>query len=420
MTEQPAEEDDDYVFLSPVERYSIFNEIYDGRFKLNLEDELFQKSFNELESENTSYRQYLLKLKDVEEQLKQERREAAFKLKQAEEKLKQAEEKLKQERHEAAERKFFSKAGPNLFEPFILKQISNELGPLLFEFVNDNLTPAQKDNVIGVIRRVLGNDLEKCNNLLGVLGLNQNNSDPSLFARSFKCETDWSNDSDTETMSPFKESLDQYTQLAMCFELKDPELEVIVDNILDPVKTIFRNGTFKKPRNVHHYSAIIGPSFMGKTQFSFILARIHPVFYFNFFVERENPQNIYSCFNSYSDELLNILSLDTGILSKTDSSSELSESENLFHKKDLKLFTIGFIWSLIEHSMEFDFSRNDGKWFNHFLETREVSYIALSFNDFYDKMGKIGILFCIHNLLCSCSSFRSRKTIKIHYSNNFY
>jgi hypothetical protein len=78
--------------------------------------------------------------------------------------------------------------------------------------------------------------------LLAVLGLNQNISDPSLSARSFKCETDWSNNSDTETMSPFKESLDQYTQLAMCFELDDPEIESIVANILDPVKSIFRDG----------------------------------------------------------------------------------------------------------------------------------------------------------------------------------
>jgi hypothetical protein len=374
MTEQPPNQDDDG-FLSSFERYLIFNEIYNGRLPpLDPENDLFKKSFKELESENTVYRQYFFKLKQVY--------------------------------HEAAEKKFFSIAGPNLFEPLILKQICNELGPLLFEFVNQNLTPAQKDDVIRIIRRVLGNDLEKCNNLLAVLGLNQNNSDPSLSARSFKCETDWSNDdSDTETMSPFKESLDQYTQLAMCFELDDPELESIVANILDPVKTIFRNGTFKKPLNVHHYSAIIGPSFMGKTQFSFILARIHPVFYFNFFREPEDPQKIYSCFNSYSMELFNILSLDKASLSKFFSPSELSESGNLFYKKDLKLFTIGFIWSLIEHSMKFDFSKKDGKWFNHFLENREVSYTALSFNEFYDKMGKIVILFCIRNLLCSCSSF---------------
>jgi hypothetical protein len=43
--------------------------------------------------------------------------------------------------------------------------------------------------------------------------------------------------------------------------------------------------------------------------------------------------------------------------------------------------------------MKFDFSKNDGKWFNHFLENREVSYTALSLNEFYDKMGKIVICF---------------------------
>jgi hypothetical protein len=404
MTEQPPNQDGDEVFLSPAERYSIFNEIYGRRFNLNLEDNLFEKCFNELKLEITIYRQYLFKLKDLEEKLKQERLEAAFKLKEAEEKLKHAEEKLKQEHREAAERLFFSKAGPNLFEPIILKQVCNELGPLLFEFVKENLSPAQKDDVIRTIRTILENNLEKCNNLLAVLGLNQKNSDPSMSARSFKCETGWLKNSGTKTMSPYKESFNQYTQLAMCYKLNDPELESIVNNILDPVKTIFTVGTFEKPLDVHHYSAIIGPSFMGKTQFSFILARIHPVFYFNFFLEREDSQDIYSCFNSYSVELLKILSLDTTSLSKTVSLSELSESGNLFHKNDLKLFTIGFIWSLIEHSMEFDFSKNDGKWFNHYLENREVSYTALSFTEFYDKMSKIVILFCTLNLFCSCSS----------------
>jgi hypothetical protein len=237
--------------------------------------------------------------------------------------------------------------------------------------------------------------------IIAVLGLNQNISDPSLSTRSFKCETGWLKN---KIMSPYKESFDQYTQLAMCFELKDPELETIVTNILDPVKTIFTDGTFEKPLNVHHYSAIIGPSFMGKTQFSFILARIHPVFYFNFFLDRENSQDIYSCFSSYSKEILKVITMDTEILSKIVKMSRLSESENLFLQEDLKLFTIGFIWSLIEHSMKFDFSKNDGKWFNHYLENREVSYTALSLNEFYDKMGKIVILFCIRNLLCSCSS----------------
>jgi hypothetical protein len=54
-----------------------------------------------------------------------------------------------------------------------------------------------------------------------------------INSRSFKCETGWLKN---KTMSPYKESFDQYTQLAMCFELDDPDLKVIVDNILDPVK----------------------------------------------------------------------------------------------------------------------------------------------------------------------------------------
>jgi hypothetical protein len=65
MTEQPAKQDDDVILLSSFERYSIFNEIYNDRFTLNPEDDLFKMSFKELELVNTFYPQYLLKLKDV-------------------------------------------------------------------------------------------------------------------------------------------------------------------------------------------------------------------------------------------------------------------------------------------------------------------------------------------------------------------
>ena len=217
--------------------------------------------------------------------------------------------------------------------------------------------------------------------------------------RTFTCGTSSSKYSKTQTKSPnnlvkpknlsVEEDLEEYVQLAMCFDLKDRELEKIVDHIMDPVMTIFRNGTFVKPKKVHPYSAIVGPSFMGKTQFSFILARIRPVFYFNFFLERDDPQNIYTCFDCYSAELMQILALDAESISKSVYLTELSESENIFHQNNLKLFTVGFIWSLIEHSMAFDFSKDDGGWFYHYLKERSATYEALSLNEFYDKMSKI-------------------------------
>lgn len=218
--------------------------------------------------------------------------------------------------------------------------------------------------------------------------------------RTFNCNTNWlKNDSDLQEMGSYEQSLYEYTQLAICFDLEDPELKIILKYILEPVKDVFKDGSFLKPLKVYHYSAIIGPSFMGKTQLSFILARCHPVFYFNFFVDVNSPQNIYTCFSDYSDELLQTLDLDKKSLSETKNLTELSESGNLFLRKNLKLYTIGFIWSLIEHSLEFDFSINDGIWFYHYLKKRSHSYEALSFNDFYAKMGKILSLFYSYNLL---------------------
>ena len=127
---------------------------------------------------------------------------------------------------------------------------------------------------------------------------------------------------------------------------------------------------------------------MGKTQFSFILARIHPVFYFNFSDLTYDAQEIYLCFKKYRDELMETLTWDDKLLSNENDSTAPLESVNLFNQPNLKMLTIGFIWSLIEHSMNFDFDRNDGKWFEHYLQSRSSPYEALSFNNFYAKMGK--------------------------------
>ena len=120
---------------------------------------------------------------------------------------------------------------------------------------------------------------------------------------------------------------------------------------------------------------------MGKTQFSFILDRIYPVFCFNFCADGAiNQQNIYKNFQSYTDELEKILNHDKNAILKSRKSRKIKDkkiavydSKYLFKKKDLKLLTIGFIWSLVEHSLNFDFTDSDGSWFKHYLKSRSVT-----------------------------------------------
>lgn len=182
-----------------------------------------------------------------------------------------------------------------------------------------------------------------------------------------------------------------YIDLARYCDIDSEEFKQIFNRIMDPVAKVFKDGTFTRPSNVSHYSAIIGPSFMGKTQFSFILARKNPVFYFNFCADGSiSRQKVYCVFEPYTRHVREILNQDmeTIMKSRTVSSQSVFDSEHIFMHKKLKLFIIGFIWSLIEYSMEFDFSMDDGKWFYHYLEKISTTYSSLSLEDFYKNMSK--------------------------------
>ena len=181
------------------------------------------------------------------------------------------------------------------------------------------------------------------------------------------------------------------------------ELKNIFDSIMSPVQNIFSNGQFVKPSEVHQYSAIVGPPLLGKTQFSFVLGRIRPVFYFNLCSIKYKDQSCFECFDSLSLELYRTLTLDQNLITirkfKDRNRKSKSDADYLFNQKDMKFFTIGLIWSLIEHSLEFKYADGDtavdADWFKHYLKPRTFSYEPLSFNEFYDKMGALGPNFMI-------------------------
>ena len=137
-------------------------------------------------------------------------------------------------------------------------------------------------------------------NLLPIINSNLENTLKSLeWAKILDIEkTNFNFDSKMMNISNYKSELEdqnveEYIQLAKYFDINDEEFKEILKNILNPIKEVFFNETFKKPNQVQHYSAIIGPSFMGKPQFRFILARIHPVFYFNFCADTENYKQMF-------------------------------------------------------------------------------------------------------------------------------
>lgn len=200
------------------------------------------------------------------------------------------------------------------------------------------------------------------------------------------------------TDSIISENLNHFQFYAKWFDLNDENFIDAFETIMKPVKNVFINGKFSRPNRIEEYSSIIGPSFMGKSQLSFVIARIAPVFYFTF-SENQRPQPYYENFYRLKLELNSILKIDYNELNDTrvkivDNLNPVAvtvanhyESEFIFLHPDVKLFTIGFIWSLIEDSLEFDFADASVNWFDHYVKSRSKFYTAKSLSDFYSLMG---------------------------------
>ena len=173
-------DDDD---LTPLERKMAFDHVYKGEVLLGSEDEIFTKNSRELAIENTPYGQYRLELAVREEQFSA--RQIEFDLAALREQIKldlaareeKYQENLAALKFDSARYDFFirsSEAGDS-FDYFLLTEVCEELGSLLFDFLDDEneLTKDQKEKIISVVISVFGEG-EESENLLKVLHLRQN------------------------------------------------------------------------------------------------------------------------------------------------------------------------------------------------------------------------------------------------------
>ena len=182
--------------LDPLVKKQIFDQIYGNNQSVNVENDFFNKNSNELAMENTQYINYCSELavaekfKSLREEkikiaLALEESEIAFELEKAEKLRFLREEKLKIEvaleesetarkALETAQSKFITKAGAgHIVDNRGLISICNELGPLLFDLVDDMLSDDQKSVVAHKIKEFLKNDSNdrKCKDLLKILNL---------------------------------------------------------------------------------------------------------------------------------------------------------------------------------------------------------------------------------------------------------
>ena len=182
-----------------------------------------------------------------------------------------------------------------------------------------------------------------------------------------------------------KAKFDEHQKVAKYCPVQSPEYKNISECIMRIVEDYYTSEINADYAEVQAYASIVGPSFMGKTQFAFSLARTYKVFYVNF-SDASNKQSVYKAFDGVSSKFKRFLYKDCEKLNAMGielDTNELASSEAF----DIKLLTIGFIWTLIENSMNYDPSKSD--WFKFYLEPRKLKCKAISVGEYLVSLSNI-------------------------------
>lgn len=135
------------------------------------------------------------------------------------------------------------------------------------------------------------------------------------------------------------------------------------------------------------FIAVIGPSFMGKTQLAFTLARTHPVLYFNFIVG-ESRQSVYKVFERISSELESCLSDDLKKVNGRDNFGAALSVIMHYLNKNIRYKSLSFIYALLERAAAFDFNDPNAEWMDFYLECGPLAYSEMTFAEYYQKISK--------------------------------
>ena len=160
----------------------------------------------------------------------------------------------------------------------------------------------------------------------------------------------------------------------------------LVSEFYDPVDKKYVYNDFPST-----YAAIIGPSFMGKTQFAFTLACSNPVFYFNL-ISSTRTQNIYKAFSKISGSMRDYLEYDEQCLKHVNEGSEHFE-EDIFdsiflRKSNLSFKSVGFIWALIVQTLKYNWTNSEKEWLQFYLEIEMLTFESITLVDFSSRMSK--------------------------------
>lgn len=232
--------------------------------------------------------------------------------------------------------------------------------------------------------------LDECVGILRELGANLDkiiNYEPLLNVKALKFYSIYDTIITNEGSREYKKWY-YYMNISKRADLDSAESIELKNLIAEIVNAQFITGHFTAPERPFPYIAFIGPSFTGKTQQAFNLARERPVFYVTFSPRSYGLQDIYKPFVHVSHAFISHLQEDSEMLK--DLSINL-DATSLFYNQQVKLNTIGLIWRFIQLSQKFEFDESEN-WMEFYVKGRGISFEPLSLSMFWAKMSKnIGV-----------------------------
>ena len=184
-----------------------------------------------------------------------------------------------------------------------------------------------------------------------------------------------------------KSRFDEYQKVAKYTPVASPEYKEIFDGIKEIVENYYKADINSGLAKIRSYASIVGPSFMGKTQLAFALARAFKVFYVNFSRQDEHHeiQKVYQAFENMSGMFMKRLNNDCAMLNNM--GKKLDSSLLAHDSLDVELNTVGFLWYLLDYSMKYDPSKSD--WFEYYLKPRNFQCKPMSINQYLTKLSNI-------------------------------
>ena len=140
--------------------------------------------------------------------------------------------------------------------------------------------------------------------------------------------------------------------------------------------------TLNPPPTQAPFTAIIGPSLMGKSQFAVTLSKLIPVIYLNFKAYKSGSQPIYRCFESVSAAISLCISNDL----KNEALKANENSVSCFELPEIQcieLESVSFLYSLMELGLNYDF-KSDGSWIDFYTKVSFV-YRKMSIENFVEN-----------------------------------